>query len=110
MKTTAIPLNECIAIQKPVETQAASGGLQTTWTYLSKQVYAQVEFPGTGTDEKFLGDQQVAVTRVLFTIRYRTDFDEKYRIEFRSKLYDILNILETGPRRSYLKILAESRT
>jgi len=109
-RTDTPRLNECCAILKPVETQAASGGMQTTWEYLSQEVYAEVRFPGTGTDEQFLGDQQVATTRVEFTIRFRDDFNEKYRWEYAGEEYDIKNIIRTGERRSYLKVITEKRT
>lgn len=109
MKIAIPTLNECCALLQPVETQTSSGGLQTTWEYISKKVYAQVNFPGTGTDERFLGDQQVATTTVEFIIRFRTDIDEKCRLEYRGKQYDILNLLEYGPRRSYLRLQTEIR-
>lgn len=52
--------------------------------------------------------QLVAITRTVWTIRYRNDIDTTARIVYNSKYYDIRGIKELG-RREGLQITTELR-
>lgn len=107
-QTSIGELNRRIQIQRATVSASATGMEVRTWETLYT-LWAKVEFPQTGQQEIFLGDQQVATTRVNFTIRHRDGLGEKDRVVYLEQEYDILNIIEHGGRREYLIIQAEKR-
>lgn len=100
-------LDRRLTIQRPVVTANEYNEEVTTWADVAT-VSALVEWTGTHSDEQFEGDQQVVTTRAVFTIRYRTDFDEKCRLVFEGEAYDILHLAEIQ-RRRFRQITAEKR-
>jgi head-tail adaptor len=55
-------------------------------------------------------EKETSFNKKVFTIRYRSDFDEKAMIVFETKEYDILSINEMdGTRKRFLQITAERR-
>lgn len=100
-------LNRRIEIQKPVTSHSATGQEIITWTTMYC-CWARVEFPAAGSDEGFIGDQQVATTRAEFAIRYRDGMGEKWRVLYKGQYYDILTIEEVGTN-EYLILKTEKR-
>lgn len=58
---------------------------------------------GSGSEGE-QSDQIVAVRKVSFIIRYRTDFDETARIVFDGDTYTIESLQRADSRKSFLKI------
>lgn len=85
-----------ISIQTMTVSRDAHGGQLQTWTELA-EIWAQV-IPLRGK-ELFEAAQFQAGAEVKFVIRYRDDFDEKARIVFENRQYDITHIAELGRRR-----------
>lgn len=77
-----------------------------TWATLA-DVWAKVDYPVTGSDEKTDG-VNVTTTRVVFTVRHLSGVGFTDRIQYDSEVYDIERISELG-RKSYLELTAERR-
>lgn len=103
----AASLDRRITIQRAVTTANEYNEEIITWTAIAT-VWAGLEWSQAHSGEQFEGDQQVVTTRLVFTIRYRTGFDEKCRILYDNEAYDILNIAEIQ-RRKFERITAEKR-
>lgn len=82
-----------VEIWAATETRSDTGGVETTWA-LEATVWAGTSFPRTGNAEVFLADAQTAVTRMIVEIRTRA-VDEKKRIRYDGKDYDILSVGES---------------
>lgn len=102
-------LDRRIEIQRATgaKDSAGYGQLVEDWETLYC-CWAKLENPLAGNTEKIFGDLETAVTRALFTIRYRDGLTEKDRIVYNSQNYDIMNIHEIG-RRAYLLLICEKR-
>jgi len=98
---------EKIAIQQVRTSRDVNGAEVVVWEDLMN-VWAKVEEYFGGSDEKFLGDQQMIQRRTRFTIRYTDALNEKMRIVFQDDIYDINVIKEIG-RRQYLEVQTELR-
>lgn len=58
-------------------------------------------------NEIVIGDQLKYVQKTVFTIRFRSDLDEKNRVVFGNKVYEIVSITEAGEqRRTFLDVVA----
>lgn len=96
-----------ITIKTTTQTQSSSGAPLDTFAELAT-VWANVN--SQGKSEKFTNEKETTFNKKVFSIRYRTDFDEKAIIVFDSDEYDILSINETdGTRKRFLEIEAERR-
>lgn len=89
-------LDRRIRIETATITQDSHGGQVQTWALLA-EVWAQV-LPLRGR-ELFEAAQFQPGAEVKFVIRYRDDFDERARIVFEGRNYDIAHIAELGRRR-----------
>jgi SPP1 family predicted phage head-tail adaptor len=99
-----------ITIQAFTSTQDESGGEVLTWQD-RWHVSASMSYPPTVGIETFLGLgeqglQQTATRNQIFTIRHIPTVNEKMRIIYEHKTYDIISIQELG-RRRFLKIHAQ---
>jgi len=101
-------LDRRIEIQTPTETRTATGGVETTWAAFAR-CFAGVTYPLTGNNEDVLGDQPVATTRVMFTIRYRDELTEKMRILYAGEYYDLMPPFAEAGRKQYLIIQAQKQ-
>ena len=81
-------------------------GGETETTTTDTEVWAKLSYERG--KEEIEGDQQIAYTATIWTIRYRTGIDKKTKIIYSGNTYDIKNIQELG-RRRYLKITTELR-
>ena len=100
--------NRSISIQKLVNTVDAMGGSAKTWTTYIK-TWAHVD-PLKGT-EKPIAQQLYASNTSKFLIRYRPsqNIDTSMRILYRSRIYNIRNIIQPAEAHTTLQILAEEQ-
>lgn len=78
-----------------------------SWATLA-EVWANVDYPKTGSGESFYGALEIATTNTLFTIRYLSTVTAIERVLFDSDVYDIERIAEIG-RRNFLQITAKRK-
>ena len=94
-----------VVLKTYTESRDAYGQPIKTWSTLAT-VWAKVmtDSGGEGQDNK----QEIARSRVLITIRYRSDIDEMTKVTYDSQDYDIINIKEIG-RREYQELTTTLR-
>lgn len=100
-------LDQRVTFQSYTETDDGAGGKLKAWANLSSvpTVWAHVK-PGGGF-ERFEEDRQTAMAMTTFTIRNRTDVDERSRIVWNGENYNIRQIKRASGREQYLAIVAE---
>jgi SPP1 family predicted phage head-tail adaptor len=102
-------LDRRITLERATATQASPSGEQLlTWAE-ETTIWAEVQ-PLSG-GELFRAQQLEAKADTRFRVRYRTDItpDEKLRISYGGRTYDIRSVVELG-RREGLEIIAQART
>ena len=93
-----------VLIQSVTETQAANGAVIQTWaTY--NTFWAQVTPAGGG--ENLSANQILPVSRAKFIFRYDSTINEKMRLVWNNRYYNIVSI-DIVPRNRFLIIMAES--
>jgi len=97
-------MTELVAIEGLTSTSDGIGGSTKTWATVAS-VWAAVS-AGSGK-EAFEGDRTNATATVIFTIRNRSDFDERNRIAWGGVTYNIREVKREGSRPLYVKIIAE---
>lgn len=100
-------LDRRITIQTRSTNTDAYGAAVETWTD-TVTVWAQVEYPKTGSGEQYYDNVAIASTAVIFTIRYRAIDPALNRIDYGGEVYDIERIAEIG-RRNFTAITAKLR-
>ncbi len=104
-ETRLSEFDETITLQSATQAVDAYGG--PTVTFADIQTFlVKVEFAKTGSGEDYNNAVNLNTNRVIFTMHYRTDFDEKSRIVWNGRDYDILRI-EMDGRRMYTVVTAE---
>ena len=100
--------NKPITVQKPVKTVDSMGGSVNTWTAHIK-TWAHIK-PWRGT-EKIIAHQTFASKISMFLIRYRPsqDIDASMRILYKSRIYNIRNIIVLAEAQTTIQILAEEQ-
>lgn len=106
-KTRVGGLDQWVTIQTPTQTVDNYGGPVVTFADL-QSVWAAVEYPVAGSSEGYADAVNLASNRVRFTVHFREDFDERARIVWNSRQYDILRIEHEG-RRMFTIVTAEYR-
>ena len=110
-------LDRRITIQRATTVSDAYGTPVATWADLAC-CWAHLAYSETGSAEEQHDAVHLAITRTIFTIRYRDDLLHPDRIAYGGNHYDIIRIAESaGPfsrdfqatRRAYLTITAELR-
>jgi SPP1 family predicted phage head-tail adaptor len=98
-----------IVIQSYTAERDAAGGETLTWADFMT-VSAALSYPATGSGEMYGKDQyqQIATRSVVFTVRYMAGVNEKMRVSYDDKLYDIESIAELG-RKRYLELKCKLR-
>lgn len=102
-------LDRRITFERATAAQANPSGEQVlTW---ATEVTVWAEVAPLGGRELFQAQQLEAKADTRFRIRYRTGVtpDEKLRIAYGGRRYDLRSVVELG-RREGLEILAEART
>ena len=100
-------LDQRITLQAYAEVSDGGGGSTKTWADLPSvpNVWAMVRTaPG---DERFEDGRVNADAVSEFTIRNRSDIDERCRISWGGEYYNIRSIMREGTRALYVKIRAE---
>lgn len=100
-------LRERIAIQTATTAANAYGEQVETWATLAT-VWAQVEYRLLVSDEEQRAGRLSDLRTVHYTIRSRSDFNEKARIVYDSKTYDITAISIT-PDKQFMTLETQSR-
>lgn len=100
--------NKPITFQSLVVTTDAMGGKAKAWTNYIKTM-AHIK-PWKGT-EKIVGQQTYTSTISEFLIRYRPsqNIDASMRIVYRSRIYNIRNIIQPAEAHTTIQILAEEQ-
>lgn len=100
-------LDQRVTLQSPTRTADAAGGFTAAWGNLTSTpvVWARVE-PKSGS-ESMSDDRMNAASMYQFTIRNRSDVDERMRIVWLGENYNVRSVLREGPRPLYLTIEAE---
>lgn len=98
-------LRDRIVLQEKVSTPTAGGSLTESYSDVAS-VYARVV--------QIFGEMIVSTAQTetrathIFTIRNRTDFGGSWRyIEFDGDRYRALRVVEQGPRREWMEVIAE---
>lgn len=100
-------LDRRIELQHYTTTIGATGQRVHSWVTFAT-VWANVSFMGGSESEK--SDSEFHRRRCVFTIRYNTDVNAKYRISWDSKVFDILTVEETHyTRQRFMKLHCELR-
>ena len=96
-------LRQRITILSSSKEPDGTGADVTTWSAIADTptVYARVEIKQSSPE--FNGDKVEYKTNYEITIRYRSDIEERQRIEFNGRQLKIVGIDEPE-RRDYLKI------
>jgi len=98
-----------ITFRQSTDTQSDSGATVESFADVAT-VWANVTANGSGS-ERFVMEKETAFNRKFFTIRYRTDLNEKMILIYESEEYDIKSLQELeNTRKRFLKIQAEKRT
>lgn len=100
-------LDQRITLQSYTLAADGAGGQAKTWANFASvpNVWARVQ-PGVGS-ERFNEDRVNAIAPTIFTIRYRSDVDERHRIIWNSEEYNIRQVKRAGGRDLYLVIVAD---
>ena|SRR5581483_9228470 len=100
--------NRPITIQKRTDTRDSMGGAVRTWSDYIKTM-AHIE-PMKGT-ERPVGQQLYANNTSKFLIRYRPsqNIDASMRILYRTRIYNIRNIIQPAEAHTTLMIIAEEQ-
>lgn len=93
-----------VSIRQYSTARDAAGGETVTWSELA-EVWAAIKH-GTASDEITQHTRVTARTNVTFVIRYRSDVDEKMKLLWDSKLWNIMSLLPDN-HLDYLEIEAE---
>lgn len=102
-------LDRIVTIQSVSYANDDYGDSQTpTWSTYKSNVWARKEYPGGRVDEKFEADQLVAVSTVIWTIRYDSGVTPQMRIDDGTDKWYIVRIEEMG-RKWALKLTCENR-
>ena len=96
-----------VSIRQYSSARDAAGGETLTWSELA-EVWAAIEWKITSGEEE-QAQRVTAGTDVIFTIRYRSDVNEKMKILWNSKLWNIRSLLPDN-HLDYLEIEAEHFT
>ena len=100
-------LDQRITFQASTGVSDGAGGITTGWSDFAATptVWAAVKAKSGG--EAFADDRTNATATYSFTIRNRSDIDERHRIVWGGEAYNIRNVLRIGGRELFLVIEAE---
>lgn len=99
-------LDRRIKLESLTVTQSPSGQKKDAWTLVASDLPANVR--PISAREQFEADQVAAQFETVFTIRFRSDVNQKARLTYDGKVYDITGLREVG-RRRWLELMAKAR-
>lgn len=103
-------LDTLIKFYEPILTKSTSGHEKTQYRELTTAptMYADLNWLTSKSKERDEGKQRVATSGVEFSIRYRSDLNQKMIILAEGKYYDIIKISPVR-RMQFLTIEAEEK-
>jgi phage head-tail adaptor, putative, SPP1 family len=107
LKPDIAALDTTIYLQSFTTSADAYGGLPKTWTTYATEK-ARLKWAATGSGEEYDKHVNLGVTRIEFTIRWRSGVSLKHRVLYDSDYYDIRKVEELG-RRKFITITAEKK-
>jgi len=100
-------LDRRITFIEEVTTRGASNQDKiTSWQEISTNPTVFARRKELAGNEFVINDQLTFVQKTEFIVVYRTDVSVRNRIVFNNKVYEIISIVETEQRQSYLQIIA----
>lgn len=100
-------LNKRITIQARTETVDSMGASVVTWANLAT-VWAAI-WP-VSANELIQNAQQTMIISHRIRIRYRSDILASYRIQFGTRYFHIVSIINPNEKREWLDIMAKEDT
>lgn len=100
-------LDQRITLQSFSNVADGGGGFTKTWVDLPSAPTVWAHVKASSAREQFTEGRDTASAQVVFTIRNRSDFDEKARIVWGGDNYNIRQINKEGARAMYLEVVAE---
>lgn len=97
--------DEQITLQSATQSTDAYGGPTVTYTDI-QTVLAKAEYATAGSGEDYNNAVNVNTSRVIFSFHYRTDINERSRIVWGGRNYDVSKIADDG-RRMYTIVTAD---
>lgn len=100
-------LDRQITFYEEVTTRGASNQDKiTSWRKIDSNATVFARRKELSGNEFVINDQLTFVQKTEFIVVYRDDLSVRIRIAFNNKMYEIISIVETEQRQSYLQILA----
>lgn len=98
-------LKHRVTIQEAVQTTDGAGGFSTSWSD-ADTVWAEImPFASRSTtQERLVAEQLEAQQRYRITIRYLSGVDAGMRIQYGSRLFDILSVVNVQERGEVLEL------
>jgi len=93
------PLRYSIELYSKTNTRDDYSGYSEAYTY---QCNTRADVKYLGGTQQIVNDQIFPSSDVQFTIRYKSDLDETYRIKWRNEIYWIDNIQVMEPKRGLI--------
>jgi head-tail adaptor len=82
-----------ITLQSPVKVDSEYGTAQTV-TYVDSIIDIYAKKVDIGGNKTMVNYELFTSNILQFDLRYRTDFDESYRVKYNNRYYEIINIKE----------------
>lgn len=97
-------LNKRIEIQEKIKVLDNYGGFTETWATLYT-CWAEIKPMNTSND--FEANKISDKITYIITIRYTKDIKNNYRIKFKNRIFNIINIMNVMEENKILEIIAE---
>lgn len=106
---SASSLRHQIEFLQRVSTPDGGGGRSISFVPLSPRAIVRALVQPRSSRERFLAGQTASAESVLIVIRYRTGLDQKMRIQYGSRQFEILGIVDVDERHAWLEMDCEER-
>lgn len=103
-KSISSCLNKRIVIEESVSTPDGAGGFISSWVEFAT-VWAEIK--PVSTDEKFTSMQVKNTATHFITVRYIDNLKESMRINYNSRIFKIISIINPLEKNRVLEVLAE---
>ena len=100
-------LNKRIVLESLTQSKDAEGGMVDSWTTLTTVWAAVANLSGNERRATAHGGE-VAEARTEFTIRYRSGLNEKMRVSYAGKKFNIRHIKDYADRHEYLVLTCDT--
>ena len=100
-------LDQLVTLQAVSLVSDGMGGSTETWANFATDPTVWASVRPMSARESMADDRVSATAETMFTIRNRTDVDERHRILWDAEPYNIRSVRRRGGRELYLEIVAE---